>query len=61
MTPEEAVKMADELSLTGKWRDKWGYYPAYHARHEKWFVCRRLKNAEIHVAVFTTGERSIFE
>lgn len=61
MTPEEAVNRARELNATGNFRDEWGYYATYHDAKGEWFVMRRRKQAEVHVAVFVDGSYSIME
>lgn len=61
MTAEQAVAKSTELNKTGKFRDEWFYYPAYHEHDKNWFVQRRRKLAELRVAIFNTGEVSGLE
>lgn len=61
MTVEEACAKSKELNATGKHRDEWGYYPAWHERKGEWFVMRRRKLAEVSIAVFIDGTMSFNE
>lgn len=60
MTLSEAIEIAENLNMTGKHREKWGYYPAW-IKEEEFAVMRRLKNTEIHAAVFIDGKVSKME
>lgn len=66
MTREEAEKKACELNLIGKHKKDWGYYACrYDGTKEEfqgqYFVARRPKNTEIHIAVFCNGNYSFLE
>ena len=66
MTFDEANAKAKELNLTGKHRENWYYYPAYYDGENplfigSHFVMRRLKKADLRVAVFGDGRVSISE
>jgi len=68
MTPAEAVQKATELNESGRYKQDWFYYPAYHtgtASHPEfeghWFVMRRLKTNCPVSAVNVHGQLSVLE
>jgi hypothetical protein len=66
MVYAEACKLSNDLNKTGKHKEKWKYYPSVYngKKYEfsgQWFVCRRLKNTSIIIAVFCDGKISIGE